>query len=541
LITDKGKDILAKYLISQAPSYASYIAIGCGAKPLSTSAFLENYSEKQALDFEMFRIPIVSRGYIEEDGVSKVVFIGELPSEERYEITEIGIFSAGSNVNAGSSDSKILFSFSSAEAWKFHDTEDETTADLVFVESSLNSVDTSSIDSEYDFIAFTANSTNGVFDTDERLSLQERPRLLDSSVFISGNTSQIFEKSTDPNDLEVNTSLDNHIDYTDNVDLSSLSQNSSNDKIKTAFSIIGKEASPSPVSPDRVKIIIEFLSGESTDALVARIPISYNATDPLVDFNTNRYLIHEIGLESLKGRGSGFSWEAVTQARIYASAEKKYSIFNGAPGTEYSITAVALTDTNTKLQFTSAGHNLVEGSNVKFSGVSGITDVRKVTDVTTDTFKIKGTTLPTLTSATVRTAGGVTLTDTNEITNTNEKLQFITTTNHGFAVGSEVDLSGVSEITNLRSITDVTEDTFKIAGTTLPTLTDATASAPTSNYLIALDGIRLENISTPNSLYGLTAYSPIVNNSRPIVKTANSSNVVEFRFAMSVGIDDGDS
>jgi hypothetical protein len=231
----------------------------------------------------------------------------------------------------------------------------------------------------------------------------------------------------------------------------------------------------------------------------------------------------------MKGKENGFTWQGVNVVRIYASTEKEYSIFNGAPGTEYSITAVALTDTNTKLQFTSAGHNLVVGSNVKFSGVSGITDLRKVTDVTTDTFKITGTTLPTLTSATVRTAGGVTLTDTNE------KLQFITTTNHGFAVGSKVDLSGVSGITNLRSITDVTEDTFKIAENTLPTLTSATALAPTSNYLIAMDGIRLDNISTPSSLYGLTAYSPIVNLGRPITKLSNSSNIVEFRFAMSVG------
>jgi len=69
----------------------------------------------------------------------------------------------------------------------------------------------------------------------------------------------------------------------------------------------------------------------------------------------------------------------------------------------------------------------------------------------------------------------------------------------------------------------------------LPTLTSAKAKAPTSNYLIAMDGVRLENVSTPNSLYALTAYSPIVNLGRPIIKTANSSNVVEFRFAMSVG------
>ena len=524
MITNKGKDILAKYLINQAPTYASYIAIGCGAQPLQFSDDLDDYSEKKALDFEMFRIPIVSRGYIEEDDVSKIVFVGELPSEERYEITEIGIFSAGSNVNAGSSDSQILFSFSLGENWEFHNTgpgpASAEALDLVL--TPLNSEDPNFINLEYDSTAFRANSTNGVFDTDIRLSIQERPRLLDASIFISGNTSQIKETE---NDLQLlPESLSNHIHYAD-INIQELSQNSSTDIVKTAFSIIEKEASANPLGPDKVKIIVEFLSDEGAAPTLARIPILYDQ----IEFEDNRYIVNSTTLGEMKGKENGFTWQGVNVVRIYASTEKEYSIFNGAPGTEYSITAVALTDTNTKLQFTSAGHNLVVGSNVKFSGVSGITDVRKVTDVTTDTFKITGTTLPTLTSATVRTAGGVTLTDTNE------KLQFITTTNHGFAVGSKVDLSGVSGITDLRSITDVTEDTFKIAGTTLPTLTSATALAPTSNYLIAMDGIRLDNISTPNSLYGLTAYSPIVNLGQPITKLANSSNIVEFRFAMSVG------
>ena len=525
MITNKGKDILAKYLISQAPSYASHIAIGCGAQPLEFSDDLVNYSTKQVLDFEMFRIPIVSRGYIEEDGVSKIVFVGELPSEERYEITEIGIFSAGSNVNAGSSDSQILFSFSLSENWEFHDTVNDTAAQLDQVLDPLNSEDSGFINSEYDSIAFIANSTNGVFDTDERLSIQERPRLLDASVFISGNTSQIQE---DQDDLQLlDGSLSSHIHYTD-VNIEELSQNSSTDILKTAFSIIEKEVSVNPEGPDKVKIIVEFLSSEAPGSTLARIPILYEQ----IEFEDNRYIVNETTLGNMKGKENGFTWQSVNVARIYASTEKEYSIFNGVPGTEYSITAVALTDTNTKLQFTTTtNHGFAVGSNVKFSGVSGITDVRKVTDVTTDTFKITGTTLPTLTSATVRTAGGVTLTDTST------KLQFITTTNHGFAVGSKVDLSGVSGITTLREITDVTADTFKIEidEDTLPTLTLATALAPTSNYLIAMDGIRLDNVSTPNSLYGLTAYSPIVNLKKPITKLANSSNIVEFRFAMSVG------
>ena len=39
MLTQKGKNVLAKYLVNQAPGYAGDIAIGCGANPLSTMTF----------------------------------------------------------------------------------------------------------------------------------------------------------------------------------------------------------------------------------------------------------------------------------------------------------------------------------------------------------------------------------------------------------------------------------------------------------------------------------------------------------------------
>jgi hypothetical protein len=34
MITETGQAILAKYLVGQAPAYASYISIGCGSEPV---------------------------------------------------------------------------------------------------------------------------------------------------------------------------------------------------------------------------------------------------------------------------------------------------------------------------------------------------------------------------------------------------------------------------------------------------------------------------------------------------------------------------
>jgi hypothetical protein len=58
---------------------------------------------------------------------------------------------------------------------------------------------------------------------------------------------------------------------------------------------------------------------------------------------------------------------------------------------------------------------------------------------------------------------------------------------------------------------------------------------PDSNYYVAMDAIRFENLNTINALYGLTGYSVVKTLSgTPIVKEANTSNLIEFRFAMDV-------
>ena len=58
---------------------------------------------------------------------------------------------------------------------------------------------------------------------------------------------------------------------------------------------------------------------------------------------------------------------------------------------------------------------------------------------------------------------------------------------------------------------------------------------PTSDYYIALDALRLENIATTNPIYGLTGYSVIKNdNATTIIKSPNTNNYVEFRFSIGV-------
>jgi hypothetical protein len=61
------------------------------------------------------------------------------------------------------------------------------------------------------------------------------------------------------------------------------------------------------------------------------------------------------------------------------------------------------------------------------------------------------------------------------------------------------------------------------------------SNSPSSDYYIALDAMRLENVSAVNPLYGMTGYSVIQNEtSSSITKSPNTSNYIEFRFSLGV-------
>jgi hypothetical protein len=58
---------------------------------------------------------------------------------------------------------------------------------------------------------------------------------------------------------------------------------------------------------------------------------------------------------------------------------------------------------------------------------------------------------------------------------------------------------------------------------------------PSSDYYVALDAMRLENIATENPLYGLTGYTVIQNaDAEAIIKSPNTNNYIEFRFSIGV-------
>ena len=317
MITDKGKSIISKYLLGQIPSYGSYIAVGCGARPLEpyVSGTLPDYSSKTELDFEMLRVPVSSKGIVNEDGISKIVLTAELPTEERYEITEVGLYSAGFNPITGSSNSKSLLSFTQFENWKVNGS---TT--LNFVAEPLDDPlilniikDFFTINSQsLELDIFQTNADNPIFLNDSRYLRNERSRFLNNMVVMRGNSST-FTGSTGSlvgagNFIQLSgTSMD-------------LSKYSTSDELRLAFSVLNKDGNDADINTSKiaVRILVEFLASTVPSAY-ARMEarVDHVNDDSASDFDVNRYFVVNKELKDINIT-QGFPWKSVDTIKVYA-------------------------------------------------------------------------------------------------------------------------------------------------------------------------------------------------------------------------------
>ena len=381
MITNTGKNIIGKYLLGQAPSFASYIAVGCGSKPLLSTDPYGNYADNTSLDFEMFRVPISSRGFVNEEGVSKLVLTAELPTEERYEISEIGIFSAGSNSAAGSYDSKTILAFTQTENWQHH-TNLATTAISTITEPLDSPNDDNIIATEN--AVFQTNADNSIFYKTTRAERYERCRFLNNIIVINGSDANLTKSvsltnvSGNGTAITYTTSKDHNLTVGDTVTISGVNpvnynisgavatvpssttftllsnqigsyvsggsttvkhfyiENGSNhihlagtlldfdknspiDELKLVFSVINKEGS-SGASPDNVRVLVEFASSDQVDGEYARFEADIvKGTDPgEYDLTNNRYCLVTKQLQELYTTPN-FTWNSVSVIKVYAS------------------------------------------------------------------------------------------------------------------------------------------------------------------------------------------------------------------------------
>lgn len=339
MITNTGKGILAKYLLGQAPSFASYVAVGCGPKALDsdtlgfTTQQKTEFAAKKSLDFEMFRVPIISKGYVNEDNLVKLVFTAELPTEERYEITEIGIFSAGSNPSAGAFDSRSVYAFTQTEGWEYHT--GTLVSEIPSVYAPLDSDGNNVISGEYivggsmtETPVFHTNADNRLFTDTSRVNRNERCRVFNNITAIRGDDSTLSVS----NSGALSFVSGNHIHIT-NAGFN-FNKNAPTDELKLAFSVINRDGADTE-QPDEVRIMIQFAESETSNVgQSATMSIVLSGED--YDFESNRYFVSTKQLQELVYTPN-FTWDLVTVVKLYASVVK-----DGQPSEDYYVCLDAL-------------------------------------------------------------------------------------------------------------------------------------------------------------------------------------------------------
>ncbi len=394
MITEIGKDILGKYLIGTAPAYASYIAVGCGHRPITnltynitnisatstvttitvtghefivgdkilvrlastyasrngtytitttttntvsftfsggtisstatTGTASLDFSSKTSLDFEMFRVPVTSRGFIEENGQTKLVFSGEVPTTNRYEMTEVGIYSAASNPSAVGYDSRTIYAFTREESWKRNE-------QLIYTEDApLDNGDISN-DIHVSFLdesVIQTNATNKLFANLTRQQRSEQARYLNNMIMLSSNFSQLSGTTIGG----ISLSGKSKISLATGLDLS---QNSPSDILKLAVSVVDVDSNAG-VAPHRIRVIAEFTTSDASGSL------RFNFESVAGALTTTRYQILSTTLNDGVVSGN-FSWSKVNNVNFYASAvDSNGDILQGNSPTYYPTYYISL-------------------------------------------------------------------------------------------------------------------------------------------------------------------------------------------------------
>jgi hypothetical protein len=327
MITNNGRNIIAKYLLNQAPEFASHIAIGIGGNSISTSSSVSFLPDDKSLKFEVARVPVLSKGLIKENGVEKIIFKAELPTDQRFNITEIGLFPADSNLLAENYDSRIISTFDQSENWTYtslgstNEVQYEDDIDLNFVSSG--DIEDGFLQTEkYGFI----NNDSEIFEFSQRRNRNEPPRYLNKSL-LSVGTASIIDSG-----FNVTSNAASAGYYLENNSINlNLGRNLPTDQIKLALSVINSDLEANNGSPDGgVRIRLEFINNTPGN------PKAYvNISIPFSELETGRYQIVTKSLSEFTATSSAFSWSNVGGIRIYSCAvdatepENYYILFDG--------------------------------------------------------------------------------------------------------------------------------------------------------------------------------------------------------------------
>lgn len=370
MITTKGKGLIARSLAGQIQSAFSYIALGVGALPeqpvtiiektaaqhttddtslgagvwgLETDTGLAKYNSgvvaadwstlpyeasgvryedqtiknKTKMDFEAFRIPVSGASVLYEGGQTKVVLTGTLPSAQRYEFSEIGVFSAESNSLLSTEPPRMIYTFSDAEGWEHHT--GSTITDVAYAGNvSSNNFDIDAVPTTVNEKAFFLGADNQVFFPVNRKN--QRMRIYQDALMLRGDLSTV-------DDATSTWALSGeHVHLTGA--LVDLTRARPDDEIKIAVAVINSNYTSitSTGVPNEVRVAVRFTSSEDSSIhATAQITIVDGATvasqiPQETDLVNNGYYVVSFRKKDLVYTAN-FSWENVTVGQVFVEVE----------------------------------------------------------------------------------------------------------------------------------------------------------------------------------------------------------------------------
>lgn len=320
MITNKGKGLIARALAGQTASPFSYIAMGVGPQPTVVQTEPASFKTKTSLDFEAFRVPVSNASIVYEGGLTKVALTASLPSAQRYEFSEVGVFSSEFNSLLTTEAPRMIYTFSFTEGWKYHTGTSVT--DIPYVGSvSDNGLDINAVPNDDKAVFLSADDS--IFFTEDRKN--QNMRIYQDAPVIAGDMSTIAIDETPPIDTEWTLGGD-HIHVTAiPINLTKARQD---DELKVAFSVMNKTyADIATLSAEEVRIVIVFKDSDDS-SLYAKMQVKVskgevgvaNQVPEDTDFSANGYYVVKCPIKDLVTSPT-FSWENITVAQIYVEVE----------------------------------------------------------------------------------------------------------------------------------------------------------------------------------------------------------------------------
>lgn len=540
MITNGGKEIISKYMLNQVNSYATHISIGCGATPLRSSDFgpeLDELLNKQYMDFEMLRVPITSKGFVDDSQTYNIETRAVSSGVATISTSQVNSIARGETIlisNAGEpyngthivtnvipATNSIQFNVSSPNdsqlaggtvtvqrtsisltaelpsdnryeitevgVWSAASNSVATTFDshLLFNFSSswqghassiFEPPTLSNIGSSGDITAsekvFYVSTSNPVFQNISRENRKEGARFLNKTILMRGDTSKITGSA---GSWVVGSPAADLSETPTHIHLNNINfdiaKNSPSDRLNLGFSLIDASAVGENPLPHKVKLLMEFYQNEINQTT------GFAKMEALImgsDFQGNYYKTINFPIS-----------QGIQQAN---RIQETISGVNG---------------NGTQLTFTVSGiHQFEVGMEVTTTGMLPQYNVTNAEIISVQF----GTTSSTF------------------------------TVESGTSTGGQQTVNGTAfAYPNIRFITssDFSPSTVRVCRVFVSLLDSS--DNPVNTHYIALDGLRVENVTTQNPLYKMTGYSIVRNvDGYPIIKSPNTNSFVEFRFNLGV-------